>query len=396
MADTAVPSLPQGPDDDADDGTDELADNDAGRDPQAVDEGEFADNDAGRDPQAVDEGEFADNDADNGADTGADELVADRLGHVLGPVTVVRDTVLSGGFYNSARLLELADGRRLVLKTAPRASALALTHEQDLLATEALFHRLAARAGARVPTVLHHEPAGPGTPAEWLLLTYVDGTTWDAARDRLTPADRAALRHRLGESMARISTVTGSAYGYPRPVLSGPDWPSAFTAMLHAVLADAIRFEVALPVPAGLLADLPVRFGHRLAEVRRPALVHFDAWEGNIVLARTGTGPWHLGGLIDGERAFFGDPLAELVGLDPLGSAEDDPDLMAGYRTLAPGLTIDTGARVRLALYRVYLTLIMRVEAVPRAYDGELAASRDSWSAERLTRQLAALDALEA
>ncbi|MFE1550033.1 phosphotransferase family protein [Streptomyces sp. NPDC058718] len=335
---------------------------------------------------------------DDDADTATDDLAAERLRHVLGPVAVVRDTVLGGGFYNSARLLELADGRRLVLKTAPRASAVALTHEQGLLDTEALFHRLAARAGAHVPTVLHHEPVGPGNPAEWLLLTYLDGTTWDAARDRITPADHAALRRRLGESMARIATVTGPVYGYPRPAsgLSGPDWPSAFTAMLHAVLADAIRFDVALPAPAALLADLPVRFGRQLAEVRRPALVHFDAWEGNVVLGRTGTGAWHLSGLIDGERAFFGDPLAELVGLDPLGSAEEDPDFMAGYRSLGPGPVIDTGARARLALYRVYLALIMRVECAPRAYDGELTAWRDTWSAEYVTRQLAALDALEA
>ncbi|MFE5711865.1 phosphotransferase family protein [Streptomyces sp. NPDC056501] len=326
----------------------------------------------------------------------ADELAAERLRHALGPVTVVRGTALSGGLYNSARLLELADGRRLVLKTAPRAGA--LTHEQGLLGTEALFHRLAAGAGAPVPVVLHHEPAGPGTPAEWLVLGYLDGITWDAARDRLTPADRAALRHRLGECLARIATVTGPVHGYPRPAvgLSGPDWPSAFTAMLHAVLADAIRFEVALPAPIDLLAALPARFRRRLAEVRRPALVHFDAWEGNIVLARTGRGEWRLSGLIDGERAFFGDPLAELVGLDPLGSAEDDPDLMAGYRSLAPGPALDTGARVRLALYRVYLALVMRVESVPRAYGGEFAAWLDTWSAERVTRQLAVLDALEA
>ncbi|MFC9701212.1 phosphotransferase family protein [Streptomyces sp. NPDC056943] len=332
------------------------------------------------------------------ADEFAHELAAERLRHALGPVTVVRGAALSGGLYNSARLLELADGRRLVLKTAPRAGALALTHEKGLLGTEALFHRLAARAGAPVPAVLHHEPAGPGTPAEWLVLTYLGGTTWDAARDLLTPADRAALRHRLGECLARVATVTGPVFGYPRPAvgLSGPDWPSAFAAMLHAVLADAIRFEVALPAPTAVLADLPARFRRRLAEVRRPALVHFDAWEGNIVLARTGHGEWRLSGLIDGERAFFGDPLAELVGLDPLGSAEDDPDLMAGYRSLAPGPDLDTGARVRLALYRVHLALVMRVESVPRAYGGEFAAWLDTWSAERVTRQLAVLDALEA
>ncbi|WP_426368481.1 phosphotransferase family protein [Streptomyces sp. E-08] len=327
----------------------------------------------------------------------ADEVVAERLRHVLGPATVVRGTALTGGLYNSARLLELDDGRRLVLKTAPPANAPALTHERGLLGTEALFHRLAAGTGARVPSVLHHEPAGPRTPAEWLLLTHLDGTTWEAARDRLAPADHAALRRRLGASLARIATVTGAAYGYPQPAagLSAPDWPAAFTAMLRAVLADAHRFDVALPAPAGLLAELPVRFGRRLAEVRRPALVHFDAWAGNVVVARTGSGPWRLSGLIDGERAFFGDPAAELVGLDPLGAAEDDADLLAGYRSVGPALNLDAGARVRLALYRVYLALVMRVESVPRAYGGDVATWLDTWSAERVREQLALLDALE-
>ncbi|MGW4705872.1 phosphotransferase family protein [Streptomyces sp. NPDC004285] len=327
----------------------------------------------------------------------ADEVVAGRLRDVLGPATVVRDTALSGGLYNSVRLLELDDGRRLVLKTAPPAQVPALTHERGLLGTEALFHRLAAGTGARVPAVLHHEPAGPGTPAEWLLLTHVDGITWDAARDRLAPADHAALRRRLGASLARIATVTGAAYGYPQPSagLCAADWPTAFTAMLRAVLADARRFGVALPAPPGVLADLPVRFGRRLAEVRRPALVHFDAWAGNVIVARTGSGPWRLSGLIDGERAFFGDPSAELVGLDPLGGAEDDADLLAGYRSVDPAFALGTGARVRLALYRVYLALVMRVEAVPRAYDGDFAVWLDTWSAARVREQLALLDALE-
>ncbi|MCT4352260.1 aminoglycoside phosphotransferase family protein [Streptomyces sp. Je 1-79] len=328
----------------------------------------------------------------------ADELTAERLRPVLGAVTVARDTALSGGLYNSVRLLELTDGRRLILKTAPLASAPALAHEQGLLGTEALFHRLAAGAGVQAPTVLHHQPSGRGAPAEWLLLSYLDGATWDAARDWLTPADRTVLRRRLGECLARVATVTGPAYGYPQSAagLSTPDWPSAFTGMLRAVLADAGRFGVTLPAPAAEFAGLPVRFGHRLAEVRRPALVHFDAWEGNIVLARDVDGSWSLAGLIDGERAFFGDPLAELVGLDPLGAAEDDADLMAGYRSVTPGLTVDTGARVRLALYRVYLALVMRVEAAPRAYGGDFASWLDTWSADRLTEQLAVLDTLRA
>ncbi|MFG3041436.1 phosphotransferase [Streptomyces sp. NPDC048330] len=345
---------------------------------------------------------MADTDTDTAAPTPGpaptSDVAAACVRRALGPVTVVRDTALSGGLYNSARLLELADGRRLILKTAPPATAPALTHEQGLLGTEALFHRLAADAGARVPTVLHHEPAGPGNPAAWLLLSYLDGHTWDASREKLAPADHAALRRDLGKSLARVATVTGPAFGYPRPALglNGPDWPSAFTAMLHAVLADATRFAVPLPAPVALLAGLPERFTRQLALVRRPALVHFDAWEGNVVLTRAEDDTRHRVGLIDGERAFFGDPLAELVGLDPLGAAEHDPDLMAGYRSVTPVPALDGAARVRLALYRIYLALIMRVESVPRAYEGDFAAWLDTWSAERVTAQLAVLDAPDA
>ncbi|GAA5022331.1 hypothetical protein GCM10025734_78440 [Kitasatospora paranensis] len=104
-----------------------------------------------------------------------------------------------------------------------------------------------------------------------------------------------------------------------------------------------------------------------------------------------GTGP-RIVGQIDGERAFFGDPLAELVGLDPLGAAEDDPDLLAGYRTVDPAFAVDDTARVRLALYRIHLALIMRVEAAPRGYEGPHRDWLTAWSGERVTAQLRLLD----
>ncbi|MFG2823737.1 phosphotransferase family protein [Kitasatospora sp. NPDC048365] len=329
--------------------------------------------------------------------------VARLLRDALGPVEVVAVTALTGGLYNTARRVELADGRRLVLKCAPAASLPALTHETGLLGTERRFHRLAAATGVRVPEVIHHQPADPPgsadrpeAPGEWLLLEYLDGTTWDHEKEHLGADQRAGLRRRLGETAARIATVTGPEFGYPQatdPALRGADWPTAFARMFAAVLADADRFDVPLPADPAVLGALPARFARELAEVRRPALVHFDAWEGNVILTPSADG-WEFAGLIDGERAFFGDPLAELVGLDALGTPEDeDPDLLAGYRSVMPGLVLDRAARVRLALYRIYLALIMRVEAAPRGYAPDHTAWLVEWSAQRIAEQLVVLDA---
>ncbi|BAJ28597.1 MULTISPECIES: phosphotransferase [Kitasatospora] len=321
----------------------------------------------------------------------------ERVRAVLDGVEVVSATPLTGGLYNAARLLELADGRRLVLKCAPPPGTPGLAHERGLLGTERLFHALAADAGLAVPEVLHHDPDGDAGTREWLLLSYVEGATWDSLRERIPAAGRARLRRSLGAWAAGVARATGERYGYPQPAagLAADSWPAAFTAMLDALLADAERYGVAPPVPAERLRTLPRRFAAALAAVDRPALVHFDAWEGNLLLTPDPDGGWELTGVIDGERAFFGDPLAELVGLDPLGAAELDDDFPAGYRSVDPAFALDDAGRARLALYRIYLALIMRTEAAPRAYTGDFAAWVDSWSAKRVAEQLAVLDGLD-
>lgn len=96
-----------------------------------------------------------------------------------------------------------------------------------------------------------------------------------------------------------------------------------------------------------------------------------------------------IGGLIDGERMFWGDPLADFVSLALLGDIEDDTDFLTGYRKAGGRADFDTAARRRLALYRSYLYLIMLIETVPRAVGDDDVA----WTRKVVAPQLvAALD----
>ena len=52
-------------------------------------------------------------------------------------------------------------------------------------------------------------------------------------------------------------------------------------------------------------------------------LVHFDLWDGNILVESDPAGH-RIGALIDAERAFWGDPLAEFVSLALFGDIERD------------------------------------------------------------------------
>ncbi|WP_406119218.1 phosphotransferase family protein [Streptomyces sp. NBC_00989] len=282
---------------------------------------------------------------------------------------------MGGGTYNTVEELTLTDGSRYVLKTAPTAPGLA--HERQLLVSEADFYGAAAKAGVAAPRVVVLD-------GDTLLMTLCPGEPWD---DSLTDTEVTDLRTELGRRLARLHEITGPGFGYPSGALGplAPDWRTAFTTLHDAVLDDARRYGAWLPLPADDIVRTARTAYGALDEVTVPIAVHFDLWRGNILVDRT-TGTPRVGGLIDGERMFWGDPLADFVSLALLGDIRKDEAFLAGYREAGGRAEFDRSARLRYALYRSYLYLIMLTEAVPRKFGEE----ENRWRRERVAPELLA------
>ncbi|MDG9711057.1 phosphotransferase family protein [Streptomyces sp. DH10] len=301
----------------------------------------------------------------------------------LDPGRLAHLAPLTGGTYNTVEELRLTDGTRYVLKIPPAAATPGLRHERRLLVSEAEFYRSAARAGVPAPRLV-------SMGDDFLLMTACPGAPWD---DSLTGTEQTALRTELGRRTARLHRETGPGFGYPSGALGplAPDWRTAFTTMFDAVLDDARRYGARLPRPVDAVARTARSAYGALDEVTVPCLVHFDLWQGNIMVDRS-AGDARIGGLIDGERMFWGDPLGDFVSLALLGDIEQDEAFLAGYREAGGQAGFDTPARLRLALYRAYLYLIMLTETVPR----EVGEEQERWVQDRVAPELvAALDEIE-
>ena len=276
-------------------------------------------------------------------------------------------TPLDGGTFNDVSRVTLADGRRLILKVAPPAGVPMLAYERGILRTEALFYQLAA-PHRQVPAVIHAGFGHHSDADDFLLMTELPGQPWPAAADRTGDSQRQRLRGELGRIVAGLHAMTGSEFGYPTQPLAA-SWRTAFGGMLDTILTEADQYRVTLPLPAGVIRQRVVRYESVLDEVTTPVLVHFDLWDGNILIDLDGETP-RIGGLIDAERAFWGDPLADFVSLALLGDIQQDEAFLAGYHEAGGPVRLDASSPVRLALYRSYLYLIMLVEAAPRGYGG--------------------------
>ncbi|NGN68835.1 aminoglycoside phosphotransferase family protein [Streptomyces sp. A7024] len=305
-------------------------------------------------------------------------------------VPAVHYETLSGGTYNTVVRAHLTDAAEpWVIKLPPQATHPHLSYETRLLHAEATFYEAASTLpDVPVPRLVRHEPAPPNPH---LIMTSCPGSPWHSANGDVAFSERHRLRRDLGGHVARLHTLTGPGFGYPAEPF-GPltaTWREAFTAMTTALLDDAERYDATLPVGftecRALLAS--AASSDALDEVTRPTLVHFDLWDGNLLLDGS-PGDRRLSGIIDGERMFWGDPLADCVSLALFGDIEDDRAFLEGYAKEGDPLRFDAPARRRLALYRAYLYLIMLVESVPRAYSPQQLARTQERVAPHLLRAL--------
>lgn len=298
--------------------------------------------------------------------TELDDLARRALG-----AGVSESTELTDGYANAVWRLSLDDGRVVVLKLSPAPELDQLSYERNLLRMEAAACELAAAAGVPVATLLGAGFDDPVLGGDYLLLGALDGVSWNDVK----PDGEAALRRELGRLLARFNAVTGEVFGYPHAAITGGTWREAYLAMVGALLADTERYPTPLPLPAAEIGALLAAAAPVLDEVTTPHLVHFDVWAGNVFLDLTGTP--RIQAIIDHERAFWGDPLAEFVTPTIFGELREDDPLLAGYREVTP-VELTPAARTRLDLYRAYLYLILLVENGPRQYpEAEYARIRD-------------------
>lgn len=291
------------------------------------------------------------------------EAIADLLREAWRPDADLRGCEeFTDGWFCSVYGLDLADGRRMVLKLAPEPGLTLMRYEFELMHAEIEFYRLATGAGVPMPDVHAADPE-----RGYLLLERLDAPTLAAAGGAMTADGLAAVRRDLGRVVRRLGSVTGPWFGYPRSDgrTRSARWRTSFLAFIDDVLCDAADFGVELPASPARIRDLVTARADSLDEVTTPAVVHADIGGGNVFVDHgDGTAP-RVRAIIDGERWFYGDPIVELVALAGLGEPEEVSGLLDGFL----GRALTGRERARLRLYKIYLLLIMATEGSSRGFD---------------------------
>jgi len=307
---------------------------------------------------------------------------------------VQRSSELSGGGFATVMRVDLCDGRNVVLKVAPPPGVPLLRYEYGVIGAEARYLQLVGSClpDVPVPRLLHYGDDPEVLDSAWLFTSYLPGATLAQLREAIPPGGDHAVRADLGAVVASLHTVCGDRYGYDGSRPHGSSWREAFTTMVHRLLDDAEDWEVELGASPARIRELLARHGGALDQVRRPTLLHFDLWDGNLICGRDADGRLRLRGLVDGERYLYGDPLMDFGSPALYRNIEDEPHhpFIRGYG-LARGrpVVFGTAARQRLTMYRLHMYLLMTIEMPSRGMTRQTRPDRFEVLGPLVDRQLA-------
>lgn len=273
-------------------------------------------------------------------------------------------TELTGGAFNAAYLIEGNDSIKngIVLKIGPEITTEILTYEKDIIHTEVEVYGLLKDRQIPTPKILGYDFSRKSIPCDYFFMEKLEGITWTKALRKISKADRSELMRELGRCNASVHSVEGRWFGYIKEDtrFHFDSWSKAFTAMMNDILNDGRKRGYQLPYDE--IEKILRRYKKLLDEVKTPKLVDFDMWAGNVFLRKNDS--FHISGIVDFERCFYGDPYADFTSAMMLfRDVEKEKDFQEGYNEVSNSfLTVNDNDRKRMTLYRLYMALIMLVE----------------------------------
>jgi aminoglycoside phosphotransferase (APT) family kinase protein len=254
---------------------------------------------------------------------------------------------LRGGTFNTAYLITLTNQSKVVLRLAPSQTADIAWEDAFLMRSEHAMQPFFAPIATLMPKTLLIDFTHQLIDRDYMFQTFIEGERWDEVSEKLAPAENNLLWSQFGGIMRQIHEVRGDKFGLPRPGFQFERWSETVIDRLERTLQAAEELQLEVTNLRQILGTVRAH-PQGLDEIQTPRLLHGDLWAFNLLVRRGEQGPVIVG-VLDADRAWWGDPMADWT-MFILAHAEEEEG--HGYFWRAYGKPEGTqGAHFRKTVY---------------------------------------------
>ena len=230
-----------------------------------------------------------------------------QLNRELSGEKIIEVTELKAGLFNNAYRVNTSQ-YAYILKVAPDRNADVFYNERCLMRREQSISRQLQSVSPLVPDYLSFFTVGD---RDAFLQPLIQGRLWHDALSTLSETENAILWKQLGAFARKLHNCCGEKFGYPAPYKGFNRWSRFIVDNVEGMVEDCRRLDVLCEEVELYLRYLP-HYLQLLDQVKTAKLLHGDLWPRNVIIDGVGT-DIHLKAVIDGERAFWGDPVSDWV-----------------------------------------------------------------------------------
>lgn len=217
---------------------------------------------------------------------------------------------IKAGRFNTTYKLEIGGLKPVILRIAPADENNIYNLEKFLLRREYAIQPFLAPVKALRPDVLSADFTRTIIPRDYMILSYIEGLSGDdIVVGELATDKELYIWKQLSDISEALGNVEGPSFGLPYAPGLFSKWSEALMFILNGMVEDLKRFHLPSEFPSQLLNILP-RHINTIDQVIKPKLTHGDLWPKNGMFTRD---EYKIIGLLDFERAFWGDPRAEWI-----------------------------------------------------------------------------------
>ena len=214
-----------------------------------------------------------------------------------------------GGTFNETYLIEISENEKVVLSIAPPEVPDLYWDDVALMRREHNTLPFFASIASLTPKTLMADFTHQIVPRDYVLQTFLEGDRWSDIEDDLTDEENVDLWRQCGEIVKRLHKTRGEQFGYPYPGRSFANWHAAVLNRIARIGQSLKEYKADISSFSDIL-EIVGSAQSMFDDVQTPHLLHGDLWTFNLLITRKNGKPI-INGVLDTERAWWGDPLAD-------------------------------------------------------------------------------------
>ncbi len=250
----------------------------------------------------------------------------------------------------------LTQNAKVVLRIAPPDDAGFIFYEQNMMAQEPHLHQIIReKTSLRIPEIYVYDDSRKIINHNFLIMEFLPGAP--LSESYLSPAKKDHVMRQTGRYLRELhDTCQATEYGYlgeHHCMKPQESWSAAFEIMWNKLIDNIVDCGVYDAEDSKIARQAFKIFRHLFERDVPASLLHMDVWGQNILVDPSGT----ITGIVDWDRALWGDPEIEFAVLDYCGF--NNPAFWSGYE-YHPRESLEFNIRMKLYhLYEVQKYLII-------------------------------------